>query len=371
MHIKLLICILLLGINGAGFAQTVDKKATKETRKLYKNLKKLVKRGIMFGHQDDLAYGIGWRDVEGRSDVKEVAGQLPAVFGWEVAGLEKDSPLNIDSVPFLKMKQYIRQVYDMGLINTMTWHLDNPFNGKSAWDTKDVSISSILPGGSKNQMYNTWLDKFAVFILDLKGSDGKPIPILFRPYHELTGSWFWWGKNLCTPQEYKQLWIYTYHYLQDKGIHNLIYVYNTSSIKTHEEFVERYPGDAYVDMVSCDAYDSNSKGPDSKFITETDKSLTIVEEFGKAHKKLPALAETGYEAIPDSEWWTKVLWKAMENHKLSYVLVWRNAGYQPENKKHHYYAPYKGSNSEKDFLELIKTKPLLLQNGIQKKNIYK
>ncbi|MBD0288787.1 MAG: hypothetical protein ICV79_25690 [Flavisolibacter sp.] len=58
-------------------------------------------KGILFGHQDDLAYGVGWKYEKGRSDIKDVAGDYPAVQGYELGHLELDSLINLDSVPFL------------------------------------------------------------------------------------------------------------------------------------------------------------------------------------------------------------------------------------------------------------------------------
>jgi hypothetical protein len=82
-----------------------DKNATKETIHLYNNLKKLAAKGFMFGHQDDLAYGVGWKydasaSSAGRSDIKDVTGDYPAVYGWELGHLEMDNPVNLDSVPY-------------------------------------------------------------------------------------------------------------------------------------------------------------------------------------------------------------------------------------------------------------------------------
>ena len=65
----------------------------------------------MFGHQDALAYGVNWKYVEGRSDVKDVVGDYPAVYGWELGNLEHNLPYNLDSVPFDKMKSFIQKVY--------------------------------------------------------------------------------------------------------------------------------------------------------------------------------------------------------------------------------------------------------------------
>jgi mannan endo-1,4-beta-mannosidase len=61
-----------------------DEKATQETQNLYQNLAKAQKKGYFIGHQDDLAYGVYWKYQQGRSDVKEVVKDHPAVYGWEL-----------------------------------------------------------------------------------------------------------------------------------------------------------------------------------------------------------------------------------------------------------------------------------------------
>src|SRR5436190_13084247 len=90
-----------------------DRLATKETIALYNNLKKLLNKGFMFGHQDDLAYGVDWKydastGSAGRSDIKDVTGDYPAVYGFELGRLEIDQSVNLDSVPFNNMKNFIR-----------------------------------------------------------------------------------------------------------------------------------------------------------------------------------------------------------------------------------------------------------------------
>ena len=77
-----------------------DRLATKETIALYNNLKKLLNKGFMFGHQDDLAYGVDWKyntstGSEGRSDIKDVTGDYPAVYGFELGRLEIDQSVNL------------------------------------------------------------------------------------------------------------------------------------------------------------------------------------------------------------------------------------------------------------------------------------
>ncbi|KIO53294.1 glycoside hydrolase family 26 protein [Flavobacterium hibernum] len=343
-----------------------DKKATSETVSLYKKLNLLAQKGYLFGHQDDLAYGVNWKYENGRSDVKDVVGDYPAVYGWDIAGLERNDANNIDGIPFTKMKQYIEEANERGGISTISMHFDNPATGKSAWDNSPNTLKSILPGAENHQKFTIWLDKAAEFFLSLKDKKGKNIPILFRPYHELTGGWFWWGKGNGTPEEFKTLWKFTFDYLQKKGVHNLIYIYNTGSFNSKEDFLEKYPGDDYADILSFDSYQNNDDKEGKKFIEEVQNQLKIINEIGKKQNKLIAIAEAGYEAIPDPKWWTGTLTKAIGEYKISYVLLWRNHGWQEKEQKMHYYAPYPGQISAKDFVDFYKLDKTLFEKDIKK-----
>lgn len=343
-----------------------DKKATPETVSLYKKLNLLAQKGYLFGHQDDLAYGVKWKYENGRSDVKDVVGDYPAVYGWDIAGLERNDANNIDGIPFIKMKQYIEEANQRGGISTISMHFDNPATGKSAWDNSPNTLKSILPGAENHQKFTIWLDKAADFFLSLKDKKGKNIPILFRPYHELTGGWFWWGKGNGTPEEFKTLWKFTFDYLQKKGVHNLIYIYNTGSFNSKEDFLDKYPGDDYADILSFDSYQNNDDKEGKKFIEEVQNQLKIIDEIGKKQNKLIAVAEAGYEAIPDPKWWTGTLSKAIGDYKISYVLLWRNHGWQEKEQKMHYYAPYPGQVSAKDFVDFYKLDKTLFEKDIKK-----
>ena len=335
-----------------------DTKATKETVNLYQNLNKSIDKGYFFGHQDDLAYGVKWKYEEGRSDIKDVTGDYPAVYGWDLGGLEYQKPNNIDGVPFKNIKKWIKETYDKGGISTISWHIDNPLTLKNSWDTTPGSFASILPNGAKHDLYKSWLDNAANFLSSLKGSDGKSIPILYRPFHELTGNWFWWCKNNASPEEFKQIWKFTINYLREtKKLHNLIIVYNTA--------------DFMVDMISFDKYQYTDPTKDNSFVTDMHKQLQIMNEVSVEHNKPMAIAETGYEQIPYANWWTKTLTEAIGNYKISYVLLWRNHGWLENEKKMHYYAPYKGQVSEKDFVEFYNKENTFFQKDATKLNLYK
>ncbi len=366
------ICLLPLAVC-TGQSYPCDAKATKETVALYNNLKKLAKKGYMFGHQDDLAYGVYWKYQAGRSDVKDASGDYPAVYGWDLGGTERaDNSLNIDGVPFKKMRQYIQDGYRRGGVITLSWHFDNPFTGGNAWDTTHGTVTAVLPGGEKHELFKEWLNKAAVFIASLKSDNKTPIPILFRPYHELTGNWFWWCRNNCTPEQFKILWRFTVYYLKEvRNLHNIIYVYNTSGdFKTGEEFLEYYPGDDMADILSFDAYQYDNPETSNAFVLNTNRMLRITDSIAREKDKLLALAETGYEQVPYAFWWTETLARAIGDVPISYVLVWRNHGYNEWMKKMHYYVPYPGDVSEPDFKKFHALERTLFEQDAAREKLY-
>ncbi|GEP50922.1 mannan endo-1,4-beta-mannosidase [Flavobacterium noncentrifugens] len=349
-----------------------DPNATPETVVLYNNLKKFAQKGIMFGHQDDLAYGVNWKYEPGRSDVKDVTGDYPAVYGWDLGGLEKKSDKNIDGIPFDKMREFIKDARKRGGIVTISWHTDNPLTAKNAWDTTPKTLVSILPGGQMHEKFKGWLDEAAKYLNSLKDANGKPIPVLYRPYHELTGNWFWWCKNNASPEDFKSLWKFTLGYLQSRGVHNLIYVYNTSDFKTREEFLEYYPGAGWADVLSFDNYQYKDPATDNSFIENCQRQFGTMDAVAKEQNKLTAFAETGYEQIPYNKWWTQTLLQAIGNYKISYVLVWRNHGWNEymNPPRMHYYAPYKGQSSEKDFVDFYNLSNIFFEKDAAAAKLY-
>ena len=120
-------------------------------------------------------------------------------------------------------------------------------------------MNQILPGGAYNPQFTAFLDLVAEYAEQVDG------PVLFRPFHENTGSWFWWGKAFCDAETYKSVFKYTVEYLRDiKDVHNLLYVYGPGSeATTMQEYEERYPGDEFVDMVGFDTYDDKASADEN------------------------------------------------------------------------------------------------------------
>lgn len=364
MKIPYLIVLTLL-LNSCVHAQLFkpcDKKATKETRELFNGLQRLQGAGILFGHHDDTGYGVNWKLDPDSSDVKNVVGAYPAIYGWDLAKIEHDSTRDINRIPFSLQRERVEEAYRRGGINTFCWHMDNPANGRTAWDTTQHSIAGIIPGAANHEAYKQYLDKAAAYLNSLKGKDGEHIPILFRPFHEFTGSWFWWGKRENNPEEFKTLWKFTIDYLRDKKkLHNLLIVYSAADFRSEADFMEHYPGDNYVDMMGFDDYCLKDIPGFQKGL---DRKLVLLDMIAAKHHKLSCLAETGYQNIPQADWWTKVLLPIISKYKLTYVLTWRNDGFDQ------FFAPYPGQISADDFEKFYKDNHMIFQDKLTPLSIY-
>jgi len=368
-----LLSIVVLCSCGGNLPLPADKNATKETVNLFRSLWELQSKGIMYGHQDDLMYGRTWWYEKDRSDTKDFTGDYSAVAGFELGHLELGNERSLDSVSFAQIAEQVKAHYRRGGVITISWHSNNPFTMQipdtlarrqygTAWDvsSKEV-VASILPGGANHEMFNTWLERLSTFFLTLKDDDGTPVPFIFRPYHEHSGSFFWWGTNICTDEEYAALWRYTVDFLREKhNLHNILYAYNTDRVTSLEQYMSGYPGDDIIDMLSLDMYDRGEQ-----FGGELDNALGFVTAEAIARNKLTALSETGGRRGM-TDWWSAVLLPVVSKYPVGYVLTWRHA-YRPR-----FVRPGMPTQPfPDDFMNFYNSPRTLFLKEIQEPNIYK
>lgn len=373
LNLSLIIILLALCSFGQKPPIPSDKKATKETVRLFQSLYELQKKGVIYGHQDDLMYGSKWWYEKDRSDTKDFTGDYPGVAGFELGHLELGNERSLDSVSFSQMAEQIKAHYLRGGVITISWHPDNPLTmqipdirtkrqGGTAWDvsSKEV-VASILPGGRNHEMFNTWLDRLATFFISLKDDKGTPIPVIFRPYHEHSGSFFWWGTTICTDEEYSALWRYTVDFMRNKKkIHNILYAYNTDRVTSLEQYMKGYPGDDIIDMLSIDMYDRGAQ-----FGPELETALGFVTAEALRRNKLTALSETGGRRGM-TDWWSAVLLPVISKYPVGYVLTWRHA-FRPK------FTIPGGPNQPfpEDFRNFYDSPGTLFLKEVQEANIYK
>jgi len=318
--------------------------ATFETQNMYFNLRQIAKYNTLFGMQDATGYGVGWSGNNFRGDVEDVCGSLPAVCAYSIKDVAKGQAWD-------DTRQRFQYIYNKGGIISLEWHMDNLYGGDFYWVNNPYPdsnvVKSILPGGVNHSAFKTQLDNIALFLRNLKGDKGESIPVIFRPWHEHNGNWFWWGDPHCTIEEYKQLWQFTVNYLvNDRKVSNVIFAFSPDKFVTKTKYLERYPGDSYIDIFGFDNYADVSS---SSGITSLVTQLKYLVEMAEEHNKISALTETGLEGITNPKWFTQFMLTPIKNdpvaRRIAYQAVWRNASTT------HHYAPYPGHASVPDFMD--------------------
>jgi len=323
----------------------VDSLATFETKALFYNLRKISSNNILFGQEDATAYGVGWKNEDLRSDINDICGTFPSLYGWDFGNIGS-ALYNIDSVNFDRIKFWIKSAYGRGGVNTISWHMFNPKTGNGPNDTTHT-VEDILPGGNLHHSYIKQLDCIADFILDLKSKNGTLIPVIFRPFQDMNTNSFWWGAKFCSPGQYKELWKFTVNYLKGtRNVHNILYAYSSGKFYNEEAYLERFPGNEYADILGLDCYDCFDS---VKTVPAAISQIRIIVNLAKKENKIAALTETGMKCIPAVDWFTGHLLNPLKSdsiaRKVSYVMVWRNSD------KSDFYVPYAGHPAIKDFIK--------------------
>jgi mannan endo-1,4-beta-mannosidase len=280
-----------------------------------------------------------------------VTGSHPAVVGIDFSGFSGHSKEEMEKTAAI-LKKNVIATYERSGITTVSWHFMNPVSNQGFYwkDSSSVAAMALIkPGGSYHEEYKTILKTIADFAHSVKVKDGTLAPMIFRPFHEFDGDWFWWGKKYTSREDFIAVWQFTVSYLRDTlQVHNFIYAFSPDTrFNSEMEYLERYPGDDFVDLFGLDDY--GDFGRDGKYNVEAGlQRLTIISDLAIKKNKLAAFTETGLESISNANWWTETLLKTLksDNLQLAYVLVWRNDATSPT----HFYAPFPGQASVPDFI---------------------
>lgn len=355
----------------------VNPNASSETVALFYNLKTLSKTNFIVGQQN--AFNNFYNDAEGDSDIKKTTGSDPGLLGSDFMFITDN---NNDGKPtnwYYQQEQRIIadaiQAYNKGMVNVFTWHLREPYEGKSFYTSemtefqKYNALPSILPGGTNHEYYKQKLQKVAEVAKSLVGGNGKLAPFVFRPFHEFDGNWFWWGKQYCTPQQFIAIWRFTVEYLRDTlHVNNILFAYSPdNSFTTSTQYLERYPGDNYVDVLGMDNYgDFNNQGQTG--VEKANKKLQIISNLAIEKVKIAAFTETGYFITPGSNspipnFYSKNLYDAITSNatQIGFMMFWYNA-------KDTYCVPVPGLADTADFIAFTNKPKVMLQNELP--NLY-
>jgi len=204
-------------------------------------------------------------------------GLIGADFGWYSGN---DYPV----------ETLIEHWQEGGLV-TASWHADNPFVSGEVdvyWNTvenKDkINLRSLLKDAEPTAAwtsYRTELDKVAGALQKLRDAN---VTVIWRPFHEMNGNFFWWGINAhdnkqTNEADYKSLWIDMYNTFKfDYGLDNLIWTYSVVPSETwYASVTSYYPGSDYVDLVGMDYYGEQPDFPNYEELKSLGKTIVMSE----------------------------------------------------------------------------------------------
>ena len=229
----------------------VNNNATTQTKKLYQFLKDSYGNYVIAGQQcDGGIYGTEFKVIKAQT------GKYPALLGLDMMRYTPSrTALGDSSTAVEKAIEFSNK----GGIVTFCWHWNSPTdylkdgkdpdNGNPRWwggfytRNTDFDIAKVMNGQDEKgkKLLDADIKEIAAQLKRLEN-----VPVLWRPLHEGSGGWFWWGAKGA--DAYKKLWRYLYEQLTNEyKCNNLIWVYNGQS-------ADWYPGDEYVDIVGEDIY---------------------------------------------------------------------------------------------------------------------
>ncbi|WP_299014806.1 glycosyl hydrolase [uncultured Polaribacter sp.] len=339
-----------------------DPNLNQQAKDLYKRLINSTQKGIAFGQQQPFGTGNNFPVTNQlENDFFEVVGDYPAIAGFdlELIGLQPDTDSNVAFLLDEFINQFtaaIKKAHENGSIITISWHHVNPrgFGTPNDGSFNNV-VKGFLEGGEFRELYIRRLARAARLLNNLVDANGNSIPVLFRPWHEMNGDFFFWGEGFRTTQEYIQLWQDTIQILsEDFNVHNLLYVYAPNFVGSRAEYLKNYPGDQFVDILGIDVYDFRNR----RFLTTAIRNLEIVENISIEKNKLFALTETGLTNVVQHNWFTESLYKAIRASSISYVMIWRN------DMTTFFHAPFLGHPAAQNFTEFLDKEEILLSSDI-------
>lgn len=340
---------------------------------------------MLFGHHDALLYGHSWSDSEegwagkGASgcqpDVYMVCGAYPALFSTDLSGLEQQGrTIYWGGVSYDRMREAILRHHRSGGSVAIAWHMRGPDDGMSYLykEAHHGMVGRILQRQGKTyDTFMRFLSRGADFLLTLRDDEGRLIPIIFRPWHECNGGWFWWGTADCTAEEYVGLWRMTHDYMASRGLSNLRYVFSPGAwYRDEADFMQRFPGADYVDIIGTECYrpkDMDVEEARRSFRTHLQKNLRIASAIADSLHVPYALTETGMQPNTDPRWWTLGLMPALEGYSPLYIDCWSNQWSGGSTSGGTTWCTYPGEASARDFRKFYKMNKASFIKTIKKK----
>ena len=221
----------------------------------------------------------GWSEIASGTDYFDISGDYTLVITEDVLKSLQEGGLIIGGHDYTAVAVYLE--------NNGTALDPNKDYAFYKADTEFDATNATVEGTWENKVFTEDLKNAAAYLKLLRDAD---IPVLWRPFHEAAGGWFWWGKDAAS---FKSLWIAMFNYFKTEGLDNLIWVWTTEG-----NDADWYPGDQYVDIVGRDVYNKETADCVSEYIS-------IAGNYGN---KIVSLSECGTVGLISEQWASGARW---------------------------------------------------------------
>lgn len=285
-----LVFVMLVSVLFSGCGINKDKmklsneNANEKTVKIYQYICSVYGEKLLTGQQEST-----WMDSPDyeMDYIENATGKLPAVRGLDFMNDDFDGVV----------ERAIEWDKNGGIV-TICWHCGPDFSGNydNCKDDEIKNWDAVLTSGTpENKAFIENMDKAGKALKELEKAG---VTVLWRPFHEFDGAWFWWGKG--GSENFKKLWIMMYdHFTNDLELNNLIWVlgFSHNGNDYDEKIKNWYPGDEYCDVLGADTYEVAENGPEKRLYKPVynlakGKKPIIMHECGQ----IPTVEQ--FESVP-------------------------------------------------------------------------
>ena len=335
-------------------SKPVSENTNEETLELFNYLKSIYGKQILAGQQ--------YSNANQYENIMyyNTTGDMPAIMGFDFLFAQ-----GTDEPDFTQIEEAIKWHNEQNGIVAFCWHWKVPVDISNdnvkgtAFYSKEIRNFSlenaVTPGTKEYEVVIKDIDTIALYLQRLESAG---VPVIWRPLHEASGNWFWWGREAGSADDYIALWQWTRNDMNlripKSSNFQILYAYSPDKLTRYEdtpegayrETAEWYPGDEYVDIIGTDCYHHGGAEGTEDYLYRAHRQLDAAARMAKEHGKRFAFTETGCEALRCPHWYTTVLLPLLREYPdIEYVLVWRNAWDIPT----HYFLPLPGTPEAEDF----------------------
>lgn len=220
-------------------------------------------RRILSGQFSDFGNGANLRIME---RIHEKTGHWPGLIGVDYADFPRGS------LTYKTPNKVAIDYWKQGGLVTVMAHMYNPANPKGGGlRDKGVDIADLLRPDTDT--HKRWMQELDLTAEGLKELKDAGVVVLWRPFHEMNGGWFWWGAK--EPEQFIAVWRHMFDYFsKTKGLDNLLWVYGPNHGQNTAKY---YAGDRYVDLTGLDAY---TDFVDRQHIKGYEEIIALPKPFG-------------------------------------------------------------------------------------------